>query len=212
MNSTMERRLQASRIELRASNGQPTRLAGYAALFDSPSEDLGGFTETIKRGAFKDALASAGLDCRMLFNHDSNMVLGRTPDTLALREDSTGLYLDCMPPDTSYAKDVMTLVSKNIVNQCSFGFTVAADEWYNSAGELVSRWSGVKRVITKIGTLMDTSVVTYPAYSSTSVTARSAFLFPGGVPTLSLEDARREAQRSLARKFLEQSRSRVTCR
>ena len=62
---------------------------GHAAVFDSPSENLGGFRETIKRGAFKDVL---GQDVRLLVNHDPNMPLARG-DALTLTEDPTGLQV-----------------------------------------------------------------------------------------------------------------------
>lgn len=196
---SMERRIFASNIELRAgSGGKPSHLMGYASVCNSPSEDLGGFTETIKNGAFSDALASDELDCRMLFNHDPNMVLGRTPDSLTLREDSTGLYYDAIPPKTSYAADVFELIDKKMVTQCSFGFTVLEDEWYDQAGNRVASWSGTRRVITKIGRLFDTSIVTYPAYAATSVSARSAFLFPDGKGVMDGEQLRAKAKSALA--------------
>jgi HK97 family phage prohead protease len=68
-----------------------SKISGYSAVFDRLSEDLGGFREKIKPGAFKNALA--GSDVRALFNHDSNYILGReSAGTLQLHEDSKGLY------------------------------------------------------------------------------------------------------------------------
>src|SRR2546427_740708 len=89
--------------ELRASGNN---IEGYAAIFNSLSEDLGGFRERIRTGAFARAIREKQ-DCRALFNHNPNMILGRTRSgTLRLSEDGTGLLFDCNLPDTSAGRDV----------------------------------------------------------------------------------------------------------
>ena len=74
--------------ELRADDGDGT-IQGYAAVFDSPSLNLGGFREIVRPGAFTQSVQRD--DVRALFNHDPNFVLGRTKSgTLALLEDERG--------------------------------------------------------------------------------------------------------------------------
>jgi hypothetical protein len=84
---TRERRLvKFDRVEIRAGDNGLRTLAGHAAVFNSNSEPMYGFTERIKPGCFSRAIKED--DVRALFNHDSNLVLGRnTAKTLRLSED-----------------------------------------------------------------------------------------------------------------------------
>ncbi len=182
--SKLERRMFSTEFRAVKEDGKPTRLAGYAAVYNSASEDLGGFTEEIAAGAFKDVLAN-NPDCRCLFNHNPDNILGRTTaGTLTLREDSLGLHYDCLPPDTTLGRDLMVLAERKDITQSSFGFTVDEEDWFDRNGKSVAPWSyeGVKRVVRKVGALYDVSPVTYPAYTASSVEARSKFLFPEGHP------------------------------
>src|SRR5690606_13465231 len=66
-------------------------IEGYAALYESPSDAAGWYTEVIARGAFTEALKRSD-DIVALFNHNENYVLGRTTaGTLELWEDDKGL-------------------------------------------------------------------------------------------------------------------------
>ena len=143
------------------------RISGYAAVFDKWSEDLGWFREKIAPGAFADALKKS--DTVALFNHDSNLVLGRTSNgTLRLKEDEVGLHMEVDLPDTQAASDLYKLVERGDIKQQSFGFIVEENEWrYGKNGELD------ERTITRVSDLFDVSPVTYPAYPDTSVAKRS---------------------------------------
>lgn len=145
--------------------GKP-KFAGYAAVFNSWSEDLGGFREKIKKGAFKRALKNS--DVRALYNHDQNYVLGRTTsNTLRLKEDGKGLYMENDPPNTSWAKDLQESVNRGDINQMSFGFTVADDSWKEDKNGYV------ERTINEIDRLFDVSIVAFPAYPDTQVALRN---------------------------------------
>ncbi len=162
MHGSEIRTLQA---EVRASpgTGGEMRFEGYAARFNSPSEDLGGFIEDIAPGAFAEAVSG---DVRALFNHDPNHVLGRTSaGTLTLREDGDGLRFEISAPDTGWARDLYTSVQRGDINQCSFAFDVIEDEWRHMSG------APDRRTLKKVR-LYDVSIVTYPAYQATSVSAR----------------------------------------
>lgn len=152
------------RTELRAS-GDGRSLVGYAALFNSLSQDLNGFKEQIKPGAFKRTLA-AGADVRALLNHDPNYILGRTKSgTLKLSEDSTGLRCEISLPATQWGSDVRESVARGDLDQMSFGFRCVKDSWALRSGNNVRTLEDVD--------LIDISVVTFPAYQSTSVSARN---------------------------------------
>lgn len=160
--SEMERRCFAA--ELRAADeGGRRRLTGYAAVFNSQSEDLGGFREIIKPGAFKRSLASQP-DVKALFNHDPSRVLGRsTNGTLAMVEDERGLRVDITLPETATADEVHALVRGGYVSQMSFAFRV---------GDNGEEWNKRVRTLTDVD-LFDVSVVTDPAYRATEVSARA---------------------------------------
>lgn len=138
---------------------------GHAAVFDVQSEDLGGFTESISRGAFKRAL-QAGQDTVALFNHNQDYVLGRTTNgTLSLVEDPRGLAAQFEAPDTQYARDIRELVRRQDVNQMSFAFTVARDDWQERED------GSIHRRVLEVDRLYDVSLVTTPAYPQTSASS-----------------------------------------
>jgi HK97 family phage prohead protease len=141
------------------------RIGGYAARFNSLSQDLGGFVEKIAPSAFAKSLLTA--DVRCLFNHDANIVLGRTlSKTLRIAEDSEGLLYECDMPDTQMARDmVLSPIQRGDVSQCSFGFYTIRDSWEIVEGRQVRTLHECE--------LLDVSPVTYPAYLNTDVAARS---------------------------------------
>jgi len=153
--------------ELRVvSEGEAPRIVGYAAVFDELSENLGGFREKIRPGAFKKTVKES--DIRALWNHDSNFVLGRTAaDTLELTEDEHGLKIDITPPDTQWARDLMVSIERGDVSQMSFGFRTIRDEWSNQDDERET----IRELIEV--RLFDVSPVTFPAYPQTEVQLRS---------------------------------------
>jgi hypothetical protein len=156
-----ERELRISAgTELR--NADPGTIEGYAAVFNS-KVDLGLFVESVAPGAFGRAIRQKQ-DVRCLFNHDPNMILGRTTNgTLDLREDATGLRFRCTLADTSVAADVRKSILRGDVSGCSFSFVVVSDKW---------EWKEKHRVLTDVD-LYDVGPVTYPAYKQTSVGARA---------------------------------------
>lgn len=164
MKRKIERR--AFHIELRVKQeaDKPPMIAGHAALFNTLSEDLGGFRETIMPGAFAKTLQEA--DVRALLNHDPNMLLGRTKSgTLRLAEDEQGLAFEIDPPETGYANDLLTSMRRGDLDQMSFGFQVVKDRWI-AGDEPVRELVEVR--------LFDVSPVTFPAYPQTDASVRTA--------------------------------------
>jgi len=167
MNDKCDRRVTVD-AELRVGgDGDARHIEGYAAVFNSWSVDLGGFTEKIERGAF-DAVLATNPDVRALFNHDPNHVLGRTAaGTLQLYADKRGLRFKLDIPDTTAGRDLAVSVERGDINQASFAFRVAegGDSWSKNYAQ---------RTITDISDLRDISPVTYPAYEKTKVQMNSA--------------------------------------
>jgi HK97 family phage prohead protease len=158
-------------VEQRAYDGElkaaveGRTVEGYASVFNSMSEDLGGFREIILPNAFSDVLDN---DVRALYNHDSNYLLARTTSgTLELKEDEKGLYYRFEMPNTSYGNDMLELFRRGDLSQSSFGFTVEKDSWRMEDGQHV-------RYIERVGSLFDVSPVVFPAYNQASSGLRSA--------------------------------------
>lgn len=164
----MERR--AIQAEFRIEGDERPRIVGYAAKFNSESEEFWGFVERIAPGAFAEALKKS--DVRALFNHDPNFVIGRTRSgTLVLQEDSVGLRYEITPPDTQWARDLVESLRRGDISQSSFAFTMSPGG--------VSQWEDrpdgtTLRTIVKVAELYDISPVTYPAYADTESGVRSA--------------------------------------
>lgn len=147
--------------EVRAA-GEGRKLQGYAALYNSETKIPGLGREVIRPGAFTRALRE-GQDVRLLVNHEPSQILARTRNgTLRLREDERGLAFEADLPDTQLARDVLELVRRGDLSQMSFAFRVKRDNWSPD---------GLRELLDV--DLFDVSVVTYPAYEETTVTARS---------------------------------------
>jgi len=149
-------------FELRAE-GDGMTFIGYAAKFNSPSEDLGGFVETIEAGAFRRSLRSRN-DVKLLVNHDTGRVLASTRSgTMKLYEDEVGLRVEASLPNTSDGRDMAELLRRGDLNKMSFGFSVIKDSWNQ---EMTQRTLKSVR-------LFETSIVAFPAYAATEAMVRS---------------------------------------
>ncbi len=155
-------------LELRAEKGKPTRLNGYAALFDKLSVPMWGFREKIDKGAFTQAVKRD--DVRALVEHDPARIIGRNvAKTLRLVEDDVGLKASIDLPDTQAGRDVQISIERGDLSQMSFGFFIINDRWETKNKEDI-------RTIEEVE-LFDVSVVAFPAYEETSVALRSQEAF-----------------------------------
>lgn len=165
MSRRIERRI-AHEISV-PSNG---RLEGYAAVFNSVSRDLGGWTESIKPGAFTRTLQSSE-HVLALYDHDQKSVLGRVGSgTLRLKEDERGLRFQIDLPQTQVAKDLVYLIDRRDVNGASFAFSVpqGGDNWTTLHDKPHRQLLDVD--------LHEITVTANPAYVSTTIDARAARL------------------------------------
>ncbi len=159
-------------LELRQEGDGPKTITWYAALFDTLSEDLGGFRERIGRRAFTDSLQTR--EVRSLVNHDPSLILGRTgKGTLKVDVALKGLRAHTQIPDTSYARDLLVNVENGNIGGGSFMFRVPrdGDDWKL---ENVDGQETLVRTVRQ-AEVYDVSLVAFPAYTATegSISLRS---------------------------------------
>lgn len=113
--------------ELRATSDG--KLSGYGAVFNSYSQNLGGFVEQIAPEAFNRTVTDAR-DVLSMFNHNPDLLLGSTEsNTLSLELDGTGLRYTLDPPNTTAGRDVTELVGSGRLRGSSFTFRTNEDDW-----------------------------------------------------------------------------------
>ncbi|MCC6699108.1 MAG: HK97 family phage prohead protease [Candidatus Hydrogenedentes bacterium] len=153
--------------DVRAEEGEgKRRVTGYAVVFDSLSESIGGmFREVIRPGAFRKSLQES--DVLAFWNHDTSEVLGRRANgTLVLEEDAHGVRFVLDMPDTARGRDAYELIKRGDVQSMSFGFSAIKDRASVSEdGELLREVLEAQ--------LYEISPVTFPAYRATEVEARA---------------------------------------
>jgi HK97 family phage prohead protease len=159
-----EVRVNTTQIELRDDTADGMTFTGYASVFNSPSEDLGGFIEYVAPGAFKRSLQSRN-EIKLLWNHDTGEPLASLRGgTMQLVEDRQGLKVTATLPNTTRGRDVAELLRTKVIDSMSFGFNVIRDAW---SGD------GKTRTLESVR-LSEVSIVSFPAYTSTTATVRSA--------------------------------------
>jgi len=142
-------------------------IEGYFARFDD-LYDMGlGVTETIDPHAF-DRSIKDGDDVRVLVNHDTTKVLGRTASgTATLRVDNVGLWAsaEINEADTDATNEAARM-ERGDVTGASFGFEIRdIEREYDQSKGTIHR-------ILKDLRLFEVSVCTFPAYQKTAVGVR----------------------------------------
>lgn len=148
----------------------PKEIGGIAAVINSVT-DLGYFEEVIEKGAFDNAL-NKEYDIRCLFNHEAELILGRTKaNTCNVFVNGDGNLEYTWVPDYENPThmSVVRSIMRGDITQSSFAFTIKEQKWSES-----TKYGPMgKRTITMIEDLYDVSPVTYPAYADTEADARS---------------------------------------
>ena len=148
----------------------PKEIGGIAAVINSVT-DLGYFEEVIERGAFDYAL-SKDYDIRCLFNHEAELILGRTLSgtcNVFVNGDGNLEYTWVPDYENPTHMSVVRSIMRGDITQSSFAFTIKEQNWSDS-----TKYGTMgKRTITVIEDLYDVSPVTYPAYADTEADARS---------------------------------------
>lgn len=165
MNDRNARQVRSAASEFTArSEGDGKYIEGYFAVFHSNYEIYPGCTESVAPEAFNNTL---GGDIKALCDHDTRLVLGRNKaGTLELKADSHGLWgRITINPNDSDAVNLWERVRRGDVDQCSFGFDIVSEE-------ADFREDGSVHFTLREVVLYEVSVVTFPAYSETNVSAR----------------------------------------
>ena len=157
-----EVRTNSVEFEVRAE-GDGMTFTGYASVFNSPSQDLGGFIEYVAPGAFKRSLQSRN-EVKLLWNHDSGEPLASLRGgTMQLVEDDQGLKVTAQLPNTTRGRDIAELLRTKVIDSMSFGFNVIKDTWSRD---------GQTRTLDSVR-LFEVSIVSFPAYEATTAQVRS---------------------------------------
>lgn len=152
-----------SKFNTRSDDGKMF-IEGYFSVFNSPYELWDDVTEEVAQGAFDETLSE---DIRCLIDHETRLVLGRNKSgTLELKTDARGLWgkVEINHNDQD-AVNLYERVKRGDVDQCSFGFEILDEEFIDN-GDGTAKW-----IIRKVK-LYEVSIVTFPAYEETSVSAR----------------------------------------
>lgn len=156
-------------MQTRSDDNDDLYLEGYFAVYGDIYKVWEGATESIAPGAFDESISG---DVRALYNHDDNLILGRTSaGTLELKDDSHGLWgrIKINRNDTD-AMNAYERIKRGDVTGCSFGFNIESEETdYREDGTV--HWT-----ITKVNPLYEISPCVFPAYEATNVSARGAEL------------------------------------
>lgn len=151
------------------TSNENRHIEGYAIVFNSLSNDLGGFREIIEQGAITDELIKNS-DILCLMNHDIKRgVLARSYQgrgSLKLEIDEHGLHYSFDAPKTDLGDEVLEGIRRGDISKCSFAFVCDEDVWDKDekTGEYI-------RHVKKIKKLYDVSLVYHPAYDETEVKA-----------------------------------------
>lgn len=171
------------------SNGLRT-IVGRPIVYNSRT-DIGYYDEIIESGA----LDSTDLtDVRFLVNHDlSRIPLARSRrnnanSTLRLKPDYEGMMIetDLDVENNMTSRELVSAVDRGDVSGMSFMFSVDEERWEDLESDHPTRH------IVKIGSIVEISAVTFPAYESTEIYARSKAALDNA--RLTLENARKETR------------------
>ena len=190
MKNELEKRTYSVKLESR-EDGEEGIINGRPIVYNSRT-DLGWFDEEIAPGALNGADLT---DVRLCLNHDTSYVYARSRrnnpnSTMQLEPNEYGLDITARlaVAQSPKARDYFTAVQREDIDKMSFMFSVDGEEWL----ELES--DHPLRRITKIGSVVEVSAVTFPAYEATNITARSKEALENA--KLVLENARAQRAKS----------------
>lgn len=133
--------------------------------------DIGPFDETILPGALDNADLT---DVRLCLNHDTSYVYARSRrnnpnSTMRLSPDAEGMRIEANlnVKSSPKAQDLYSAIKRGDMDKMSFMFAVADDEWLDLDTD------HPKRFIKSISKVVEVSCVTFPAYNTTDIQARS---------------------------------------
>lgn len=166
----LEERAYTVALETRESESGESIVEGRPIVFGEYADIGGWFRETIDRGALDETDLT---DVRLCLNHDTGFVYARSrrnnpSSTMQLMTDPNGLTFKASldTKNSPKARDLFTAIQRGDLDKMSFMFSVKEDRWEDLESDYPTRH------ITKIGTVVEVSAVTFPAYEATSIDAR----------------------------------------
>lgn len=146
-------------------------LTGRPIVYNSRT-DLGWFDEIIESGALDNADLT---DVRFLVNHDmSRIPVARSRrnngnSTMQLMPNEFGMDIRAKidTVNNSESRALRSAVERGDITGMSFAFSVDDEEWTELETDHPTRH------IKKIGSVVEVSAVTFPAYDATEINARS---------------------------------------
>ena len=146
-------------------------LIGRPIVYESKTDIGGWFSETIARGALNKTDLT---DVRFLVNHDTSKIpLARSRQntenaTMRLTVDDDGMSIRVVldTENNSEARNLYSAVQRGDISGMSFMFSINGQEWEDLESDYPHRR------ITDIGSVVEVSAVTFPAYDSTYIDAR----------------------------------------
>lgn len=161
-----QRYLQMHDIQTRSDDESGLFIEGYFSVFNEIYNVWPGATESIRQGAFTEALKTD--DVRALYNHNTDLVLGRiSAGTLELKQDDKGLWgRITVNRNDSDAMNAYERIARGDITGCSFGFDIEEQV------ETISEDGSIHFELTKISPLYEVSPCVFPAYESTHIESR----------------------------------------
>ena len=160
-------------FEIRAEETeQGNILTGRPIVYNSKTDIGGWFGEVIERGALDKADLK---DVRFLVNHDVSKIPlarsrrnnGNSTMQLTLDDFGMGIRVQLDTENNSEARNLYSAVQRGDISGMSFMFSVNDEEWSEMESDYPTRH------IKEIGSVVEVSAVTFPAYESTEIYARS---------------------------------------
>ena len=169
MNTELRMRVVPDLRFLAGVDGTPDRIQAKALVYGAVSEDMGGWREV-----FAPESVELDPDLRMLFDHQTSMVIGRqSAGTLDAMDDGSGIVATGYPPDTSWARDLRTSMERGDIDQMSFRFLALEDDIAWVPSEATPDGGYVLRTVLR-ARVSELSVVAIPAYPQTVALARAS--------------------------------------
>ena len=178
--------------ETREEDGQGI-IEGHPVVYDQMT-DLGYFDEIIERGALDKTDLR---DVRLCLNHDTSVVYARsrsnTPEsTMRIWVEEDGLHFRAnLDMENPLSRAYYSMIERRDIDKMSFMFSVDGDTWEDLDTEHPTRH------INSIGSIVEISAVTFPAYDTTEIQARSKEALESA--RQQLESERQQTRTSLER-------------
>ena len=189
----LERREYTFEVRAEQDEEQGAIITGRPIVYNSRT-DLGYFDEVIASGALDKTDLT---DVRFLVNHDTSRIPlarsrrnnGNSTMLLTVDAEGMGIRVNLDTENNSEARALYSAVERGDISGMSFMFSVRDEAWENLDTD------HPLRRITDIGTVVEVSAVTFPAYAATEIYARSNEALESALA--SLESARQQRAESV---------------